>query len=98
MTHRRPRFWITAGFLLGGAYLFAGGNLTCGSFAADAAVSGLDMCFIFDCTNGIFGGVIDPCSQIEGSDSGGGGQAGGADTETGGTFFTDCPDDDLGGG
>jgi len=97
MPRRKSRIRMAACLILGGAYLCAGGNLTCGSFGADAAVSALDMCFMFDCTSGILGGVIDPCGQIGGSDSGTNttGQTG--DTVSGGTFFADCPENVTGG-
>ena len=45
---------------------------------------------------GIFGGIIDPCAQIGGSDSGTTGGEQGADVP-GGTFFADCPPPDTGG-
>ena len=99
MKKRKTRLWVGACLVFSGAYLFQSGNLSCGSFFTEAAISSVDMCFIFDCTNGIFGGVIDACSQVQGSDSGGGeGQTGAPGTEAGGNFFTDCPDDDPGGG
>ena len=97
MSRRGSRIWIAACMTLSGAYLCAGGNLACGSFAADAAVSSADMCFIFDCNDGILGGVIDPCAQVTGRDSGsppGGGEEGGSSTDPGRTgtpFFSDCP-------
>lgn len=97
MSRRWSRIWVTACLVLSGAYLCAGGNLACGSFAADAAVSSTDMCFMFDCTDGILGGIIDPCADIGGSDSGstGGGQDTGA--ASGGPFFADCPEPETGG-
>ena len=98
MSRRGSRNWVAACLVLSGAYLCASGNLACGSFAADAAVSGADMCFMFDCTDGILGGVFDPCAPIGGSDSGSTGGGEGAGTASGGPFFADCPPPETGGG
>jgi len=95
----RPRILVAAGLLLSGAYLCANSPLGCGSFAAESAIASFDMCFIFDCTGGGFGGLIDWCTDVDGlvggsgSSGGGGGGAGGgtADELGGGSFFTDCP-------
>ena len=35
---------------------------SCSSFAGESALLMTDFCFIFDCTNGILGGTIDPCA------------------------------------
>lgn len=98
MRNRLTRIAVATCTLFGGGYLFASGNLSCGSFATEAAVSAVDMCFIFDCTNGAFGGLIDPCATTQGTDTsgagGGGGGQGGVFTGPGtGTFFADCPTD-----
>ncbi len=95
---RRPvsRIVLLSATVLGGACLFQSGNLTCGSFASEAAIASLDMCFIFDCTNGAFGGLIDPCGTVLGTDTnpeGGTGDEGFPGPSTG-PFFADCPTDD----
>lgn len=103
MRNRVSRLVIAASLVFGGAYLCASGNLACGSLATEAAVSGVDFCFIFDCTDGAFGGAIDPCGAVVGSDLGpprgaGGAAGGGADTTDpldflggpGGPLFSDC--------
>jgi hypothetical protein len=93
MAKHKTRLWVTLSLVLSGAFLCTSGNLTCGSFGSEAAVSSLDMCFIFDCTNGILGGIIDPCANVGGSDAGGGGGGtGGGELgeASGGPFFTDC--------
>ena len=87
MSRRRSRIWVAMCLALSGAYLCTSGNLTCGSFGADAAVSSTDMCFMFDCDEGIFGGIIDPCTEVGGRGSG----------TTSGTFFADCPPPEGGG-
>ena len=78
----------------------AGGTIGCASLVAEAALSSIDMCVVFDCTGGIFGGVIDPCVIVGddpddntggGGGGGGGGVGGTADGIIGGPFFTDCP-------
>jgi len=90
MRKRGSRILVAMGVLLSGAYLCASGTLGCGSLAADSAVSAMDMCFIFDCTGGAIGGLIDPCAYVGGSDRGGDEGGVGAE-ETGGPFFADCP-------
>ncbi len=100
MRRRFSRIALVTTMVFGGSYLFQGGNLACGSFASEAAIASLDMCFIFDCTNGIFGGLIDPCATVLGTDTGGGEDGGGgSDSFEGprtGTFFADCPVEDTG--
>jgi hypothetical protein len=57
----------------------------------------MDMCFIFDCTNGAFGGLLDPCETVAGSDTGDPGEgtgAGYAGPATG-PLFADCPTDET---
>ncbi len=86
------RILVVAGLVTSGAYLCASGNLGCGSLAADAAISAVDMCFIFDCTDGAIGGLLDPCEEVSGPD-GGGGEGGGTGAGVGediNTFFADC--------
>ncbi len=73
-----------AGLLAGGGYLLSGPGTGCSSYIGQTALVATDMCFIFDCQNGILGGVFDPCSGI----------GSGNQTVEGGTqlpFFTDCP-------
>jgi hypothetical protein len=97
MRKHGSRILVAAGILLSGAYLCAagaGGTLGCGSFGADSALSAIDMCFIFDCTDGAIGGLIKPCDPVVGPDQGGGGDAGGGaglGQEEELTFFADCP-------
>lgn len=65
-----------------GGYLLAGPNTGCMSFLAESSLVAADFCFIFDCQNGILGGTIDPCTQLDNRDQRG---------ELGGPLFTDCP-------
>ncbi len=51
------------GMLVGTSVLFASGALTCASYGAQQALSTLDFCFLLDCQNGAFGGLLDPCGQ-----------------------------------
>ena len=100
MHKRLYRGLMIAGMFLAGSYLFASGSLGCGSLASEAAISSTDMCFIFDCTNGIFGGLIDPCANVYGTDTGNPdvGGAGGFAGPFSGPLFADCPTDDTAGG
>ena len=73
-----------AGLLAGGGDLLSGPGTGCSGYLGQTALVATDMCFIFDCQNGILGGVFDPCSGI----------GSGNQTVEGGTqlpFFTDCP-------
>lgn len=91
MKKRKTRLWVGACLALSGAYLFQSGNLSCGSFFSEAAISSVDMCFIFDCTSGAFGGLLDPCGTTGGTDTNGenAGNAGFAGPNSG-PFFSDC--------
>lgn len=73
-----------AGLLAGGGYLLSGPGTGCSSYIGQTALVATDMCFIFDCQNGILGGVFDPCSGI-----GSGNQT--VEGATQQPFFTDCP-------
>ncbi|MFQ5489797.1 MAG: hypothetical protein ACE5GE_03655 [Phycisphaerae bacterium] len=98
MHKRKNRILIGGCLLLSGTYLFASGNLACGSLFSEAAVSAVDMCFIFDCTTGALGGLIDPCGTTGSTDTNSGGAGGGGGGGRGGTFvgsnsgpfFADC--------
>jgi len=76
------RIAVLLALLAGGGTVMATSNLGCQSFAGESLMTSLDLCFIFDCTNGIFGGVVQPCQ--EGVDVNG---------NPTGTLFLDCPDD-----
>lgn len=54
----------TTGYLpvYGGVIGGQRGN-SCGRFASNGLVSSIDFCFLLDCENGFFGGVIDPCGN-----------------------------------
>jgi len=72
------------GLLAGGGYMLAGPGTGCSSYLGESVLVATDMCFIFDCQNGILGGVFNPCSGV----------GSGNQTVEGGTqlpFFTDCP-------
>lgn len=70
----------------------------CTSLAGQAVMGSVDFCFLFDCTNGIFGGLIDPCSPIFSRPGTPGFIAAdpadetNTDFQNGRDLFTDCPD------
>lgn len=63
--------------LVGAAGMLLGthAGLGCASLFGEQAMRMADMCFIFDCQNGAFGGTIDFCSNSNGESP----------------TFTDCP-------
>ncbi len=66
------------GLLAGGGFLLSGPGTGCGSYLSESLLVATDFCFIFDCQNGFFGGVIDPCADTDGN----------AGTDD--AFFVDC--------
>jgi hypothetical protein len=81
MVRNRRRKMIAAVGALAGATLFSTTNFACESFVGESLMTSANMCFIFDCNNGAFGGILRPC-QLPGTV----GQAEGVP----GTFL-DCP-------
>lgn len=63
MRRRPSRVAAMAILAAGGGSLFLTNNLGCESFAVESLATALDMCFIFDCQNGILGGTIQPCAE-----------------------------------
>jgi hypothetical protein len=61
MQPRKRRLLRYTMLLLGGAALFGNANAACTRIAGDQALLSLNACFIFDCQDGLFGGLIDPC-------------------------------------
>ncbi len=80
---------IVLSLILSGAYLCTSGTATCGSVAGTSAMSAIDFCFMFDCTNGALGGLVDPCADVGEVDDTGGSTGEGTGV-LGGPFFTDC--------
>ena len=65
MTRKRViRAAVGLSLLVSGAYLCAGSPMACGSLSGEAAMSAVDFCFMFDCTNGAIGGLVDPCGTV----------------------------------
>ena len=70
MSRRRRHIWIWLALLAGGATLFqtigfsansgaiSGG---CRDWTLNGVTSAVDMCYLLDCENGFFGGLVDPC-------------------------------------
>ena len=61
MRSRLRRIAVSVGLIGVGGFLLAAPGAGCFSFTGEAIVGMTDLCFIFDCTNGILGGTIDPC-------------------------------------
>ena len=79
-TFRRWAVGVAAVATMGAAY-----QTGCMSFGGDQLLSTIDFCFVFDCQNGILGGVIDPCAGNTATSSS-------SDENTpSGNLFIDCP-------
>lgn len=72
--------------------LFTSGDLACFSFGANAALSGMDFCFLFDCTDGALGGLFNFCSPINVNEFINSGTGAGGDGIADPVFLGDCPD------
>ena len=86
MRARSRLVMITAALALGGGFLTAGAGTGCANYLVETTLSAADFCFIFDCTQGLFGGTIDPCA----ADGPGAGDS--FLTPPTGPVFEDCPD------
>ncbi len=62
--------WLA--IVLGGATMFQGVGFTsnrgafsggCTEFYTNGVLTSVDFCYLLDCDNGFFGGLIDPCGQ-----------------------------------
>ena len=81
----RSRRAISVLGLLGGlGFLLSGPATSCTSFTGRSLLVAADLCFVFDCQNGAFGGTVNPCSGIGSGDQTPEGQAALP-------LFTDCP-------
>ena len=47
--------------VLTGGLVFQAGN--CVAFALDSTMAATNICYIIDCQNGLFGGLINPCGS-----------------------------------
>jgi hypothetical protein len=82
-TFRRWAVGVAATATMGVAY-----QTGCMSFAGDQFLATVDFCFVFDCQNGILGGVFDPCSGTNPRSN----PTGSVDDDTvSGNLFIDCP-------
>lgn len=49
--------------------LFAGSGLACASMAFDQSATSVDFCFLFDCAQGAYGGLVRFCDPQNPEDS-----------------------------
>ncbi|HRX85997.1 MAG TPA: hypothetical protein P5572_13340 [Phycisphaerae bacterium] len=59
-SYRRWMMGLAAAGMLGALYQTA-----CAGFAGDQVLRSVDFCFLFDCQNGAFGGLINFCPNNE---------------------------------
>jgi len=72
ITHMRSstkRWAAVIGIVAGGGILLGSPGASCTSFFGKTALQAADLCFIFDCQNGLLGGTIDPCSGTGSGDA-----------------------------
>ncbi len=67
-----------------GGLLVSGPGTSCSSYVGETTFVAADLCFIFDCQNGILGGTLDPCSGIGSGNST-------VEGQTSPPLFADCP-------
>lgn len=65
MRSRRVRMCVMLGLVATTGMLFAGSGLACTSLALDQAASSVDFCFLFDCTQGAYGGLVEFCNEAD---------------------------------
>lgn len=58
---RKHRRFAAAAIFGAGGMMMQSPNFACESFAGESLFTAIDACFIFDCSNGAFGGVLQPC-------------------------------------
>ena len=78
--------WAVIGAFVSAGIIYGGSGIACASYGAEAALSSIDFCFLLDCQNGAFGGLIDPCNPggfVLGRDEG--------LVQEGGPVLFDCP-------
>jgi len=70
MSRRKQRWLVWLAMFFGGATLFqsvgfttTGTNPSCYRFTSNGVLSATNFCFLFDCQNGFFGGLVDPCAD-----------------------------------
>ncbi|NLX21553.1 MAG: hypothetical protein GXY55_07755 [Phycisphaerae bacterium] len=70
MNRRWTRIWVWLSMFLAGATVFQTGGFTtrngaisggCSDFWINGAATSVDFCYLLDCENGFFGGLIQPC-------------------------------------
>ncbi len=57
----KKRLFRLLALMLCGGFVFGNSNSGCARIAGDTTLTAVNACFIFDCQNGILGGLIDPC-------------------------------------
>lgn len=65
MRFRSRRMAIAVGLIGTGGFLMAGPGTGCLSDTIESSLVATDFCFIFDCQNGMLGGTIDPCVDVQ---------------------------------
>lgn len=76
------RFAAAAAIFGAGGMMMQSPNFACESFVGESLFTAVDACFIFDCNNGAFGGVFQPCGVALNLNP--------SDPLSGGPLFTDC--------
>ena len=82
MRRKFHRFAAAAAIFGAGGMLMQTSNFACESYAGESLFTATDTCFIFDCQNGAFGGLLQPCGVALNPNP--------IDPLSGGPFFSDC--------
>ena len=82
MRRKLRRVAAVAAIISAGGMLMQTSNFACESFAGESLFTATDTCFIFDCQNGAFGGLLQPCGVALNPNP--------ADPLSSGPFFSDC--------
>ena len=63
---RQLRVLVTLGLVTTTGILFSSGSgAACANFVANPAQSSVNFCFLFDCQNGAYGGLIQFCNPVD---------------------------------
>lgn len=69
MKTRMRRAVVIGMMAFSGGFVCASIGNGCAAFSGEQALIATDFCFIFDCQTGAFGGIIQPCDGVAGTNN-----------------------------